>query len=209
MKNFNTLKKYPFFFITLLITISIWIAGTNTSLFFKINALHGLLPDSVWNALNTLTSPANGFLALTLLILTFLFRREKWLNVLLLIVSYYVIFQIVKMVVHSPRPYALYNLNTFFWIPLSHHINTIVDHQSFPSGHVGNAAIFTFASIRLFAENKMWLRILFVIFLMLTVFARICTGWHFPLDVLAAILISFILTQICWRIPLRKSQKRI
>jgi undecaprenyl-diphosphatase len=207
MKNFSHLgfqaiKKYAFFLIILLITLIIWITGTNETLFFAINARHTLLPVSVWMAINDLASPIYGILPLMLLVLTLCFRREKWFNIVLLIISYYVVFELLKLTIHAARPHMSYDLHTFFWIPLTDNsITKFIANQSFPSGHTGNAAIFVFALIRLFAQHKIWLRLLLLAFLVIVMITRICTGWHFPLDVLGSVLISFILTELCWRVP--------
>ena len=203
----KAVKKYTFFLIISIIALVIWITGTNEKLFFTINSYHTLLPVFYWNFINDFASPMHVILPLILLVLTLCFRREKWLNVVLLIITYYVIFELLKISIHSPRPHMAYDPHTFFWVPLADSsITKFTANQSFPSGHAGNAGIFVFALIRLFAKNKIWLHILLLAFLVLVMVTRICTGWHFPLDVLCSVLISFILTELCWRIPSRSNR---
>lgn len=211
MKNINhlgilTTKKNAFFLVTLLVTLIIWATGTNHGLFLVINSQHGLLPVSVWDALNTIANPwfigRLPALPTALVVLTLCFRREKLLNVILLIIAYYITFDLVKIFFPESRPFVQFNPDTFFWVPLADSkVTALLANRSFPSGHAGSAAIFVFASIHLFASNKIGLQVLLLTFLLLVMLARICTGWHFPLDVLASVLISFILTELCWPIP--------
>lgn len=205
MKNtslVNTLKKHPYFLLTGVFTLIIWITGLNGSLFLLINAQYHIFPTSFWVALNTLSDPKNGILPLILLVACCL-RREKLLNIVILILAYYVIFQLLKTVINSPRPYMVFKPTELFWIQLPHtEFSLKAAMRSFPSGHAGEAAIFVFGSIHLWAENKRWLRVLLITFLILVMLARICTGWHFPLDTLVGALLGFVLTEICWYLPI-------
>jgi membrane-associated phospholipid phosphatase len=206
MKNtqsiINTFKKHPFFIAIFIATVLIWLASLNNPLFLFINQGFKLLPLSFWNTINNLSNPSYGILSLILLI-SCCFRREKLLNIVMLIIAYYIIFQFLKTIIHSPRPYIVYNAGEFFWIPLSSSdFSQAAGMRSFPSGHTGQAAIFVFASIHLWAENKrLWLRTLFIAFLGIVMLTRLCTGWHFPLDVLTGALLGFVLTEIFWYLP--------
>ncbi len=206
----NMLKKHPLFLCTFIATLIIWITGLNGPLFLLINAQYNLVPVFFWETLNSLSDPHAGILPLILLIVTCCFRREKLLNVVILILAYYVVFQLLKTGIHSPRPYAVYGLGDFFWIPqATPHFSKAVALRSFPSGHTGEAAIFVFASIHLWAEHKRWLRVLFTLFLVLVMLARICTGWHFPLDVLCGAMFGFLLTELCWYLPIPSKARLI
>lgn len=212
MKNtqlISTLKRHPFFLLALVTTIIIWITGLNGPLFLLINAQHNLLPESFWIALNTLSDPHHGILPLILLI-SCCFRREKILNIVILILAYYVIFQVLKLSIHAPRPYIVYKSGAIFWSQLSSSdFSQKSAMRSFPSGHAGEAAIFVFALIHLWAESRklLWLRIFLITFLILVMLARICTGWHFPLDVLCAALLGFILTEFFWSLPILTAKR--
>lgn len=204
------LKKHPLFILMTIVALFIWISGINGALFLFINAQHNILPDSVWDAINTLANPAYGILLLAPLLLALIFRRKKVFNILLLILAYCLVFKVLKTFVHEPRPFITYDLKDFFWIPISNaHLSHYKVMDSFPSGHAGAAAIFTFSTIHLLGEHKRWLRVLLIAFLILVMLTRVCTGWHFPLDVLVAALLGFVLTEICWNLPLfRFFQKR-
>jgi membrane-associated phospholipid phosphatase len=43
-----------------------------------------------------------------------------------------------------------------------------------------------------------------LLLLILTAFARICTGWHWPLDVIASGLIGYLLVKVCFAINLKR-----
>lgn len=196
MKNIK--QFHPFFLATLIATLYIQFTGINHALFFTINAQHALLPVSIWGWINIISSPSSGILPILLLIITACFRRHKIRQVILLIVIYYIVFYCLKISFHMPRPYIQFNPLSFYWLYWFPHDNSITQaYASFPSGHTGNAAIFVFTLSYLFAQNKYWLRTLLLMFLILVMLTRICTGWHFPVDVLAGALIGFVLTRLC------------
>lgn len=189
----KTIKNYWLFILTFIAIITIWLTNTNHSLFFAINSQHVILPTAIWNAIIFLTLEKNGILPLLLLIITFIFRREKVVNVILLIAAYYVLFYLLKITFHEARPFIQHNPLTFHWLPQPDIATR--SYRSFPSGHTGNMAIFVFALSRLFAQNKLWLRVILLVLLVFTMLAQICTGWHFPIDVLSSALIGFILVE--------------
>lgn len=197
-KSIPFIKKYGIFILTLIITLVISLSGTNHSLFFFINEHHTIFPDTVWETINYIAWPSTGILPILLILITLIFHREKTRNVILLILIFIIIFYLLKTFTHEARVYIQYQTSTFYWLNnFPKTISQSESYLSFPSGHVGNMAIFIFTLSYLFAQNKFWLRTLLLIPLALTMLARICTGWHFPLDVLAAVLIAFILVQIC------------
>ena len=192
----NIIKNYWLFMLTLIAVIAIWLTNTNHSLFFAINSQHTFLPTAAWTAIIDLTQEKKAILPVLLLVITFLFRRDKIINVILLISAYYVIFYLLKITFHEARPFIQHDLSLFHWLPQDDIATR--SYRSFPSGHTGNMAIFVFAISHLFAQNKLWLRILLLVLLVFTMLAQICTGWHFPIDVLSSALIGFILVLICF-----------
>ncbi len=116
-------------------------------------------------------------------------------------------FTILKHLVHEARPYVVLPLNSFYWLNQFEE-TTKSAYLSFPSGHTGNIAVFAFAmNIMFFDKNKLmqFIMLLLIIFIAL---ARICTGWHWPLDVLASGLIGYILAKIIFAIDFKKITRK-
>ena len=192
----SLLKNYWLFFVGFAMMLVIFMTNTNHDLFFLINSHHAIIPDAVWSGIIYVSAPQNGILSLALLLITWFFRRNKIVNVMLLIFAYFLFFGLIKIIFHEARPYIQYNPLTFHWLPQPHALERA--YRSFPSGHTGNMAVFVFALSYFFAQKKLWLRILLVALLIITMFAQICGGWHFPIDVLASGLIGFGLVQACF-----------
>lgn len=189
----------PYSLVLFLLSIAggvfIWYSGLNQEVFLLINHQHGILPDDVWLAFNML-SYSKYFILPTLLILaTILLRRDKLLNVILLIGAYFVLFAALKHLIGEARPYIVLPQDSFFW--LNQYENAVKSaHLSFPSGHTGNVAVFAFGLNYLLFANKKWLQFLMFMLVIMVALARICTGWHWPLDVLASSLIGYVLVKI-------------
>ena len=179
----------------------IWLGGFNQSLFYLINTQYAILPDKIWNAIDFTAS--SQFLPILLVVIVFLCKREYTFRAILIVVGYVIIFAGLKILVGEARPYAVLPLDSFHWINnLSE--STEKAYKSFPSGHTARAAIFAFTLIALFCQNsKYWLRILLFIFLIMVMVTKICTGWHWPLDVLASCVISYVLVKCCLCICLK------
>lgn len=209
----NLIKNYWLFFLTFISIIGIWVTHTNQFLFLTINAYHTIFPASFWELVNYISGPSSRILPILMIIIVALFRRDKILNVFLLIFAYFAVFDVLKNLVHEARPFMQLDAVSFYFLsplPRASLMLNVDAYRSFPSGHTGNMTIFVFTLSYLFAQNKPWLRILLIFSLALVMISRICTGWHFPIDVLSAALIGFILTQICMtlNIPIKwKKQK--
>lgn len=173
----------------------IWFDGLNQEIFLAINHQHAVLPNDVWLAFNMLSYNKYFILPTLLLIATALLRRDKFINVILLIGAYFVVFATLKHLIGEARPYITLPQDSFFW--LNQYENAVKSaHLSFPSGHTGNVAIFAFGLNYLIFANKKWLQFLMLMLVLMVAFARICTGWHWPLDVLASSLIGYVLVKI-------------
>lgn len=196
-KNIDAIKNYVPVIVMFMVAMTIFLTGTNHKLFFIINAHHDWLPVVMWKAIIFITWEKDGLLPIALLIITWIYRREKMKNVLMLIVAYYALFFLLKITVHEARPYIQYDPSTFYWLP--QHDVTGRAYHSFPSGHTGNMAIFVFSLIYFFVQEKPWIRPVLALCLVLTMMAQICTGWHFPLDVIGSAILGFILTAVCLR----------
>ena len=190
------------FFVSL--GIVIWLTQSNQELFLILNSHHAIMPDALWGFLNLLSYSKFFILQVLLLLLSYFKCREKFYNVVFLILAYYLLFALLKSLVGEARPYIVLPEGSFFW--LNHFENAAKSaHKSFPSGHTGNMAVFVFAMNSMFFAGKKGAQFLMLLLLFATAFARIFTGWHWPLDVLASGLIGYLLVQICMRINVRKN----
>jgi undecaprenyl-diphosphatase len=173
----------------------IWSFHLNQPLFYLINSWHTMLPNSVWDFFNVVAYSKYFILPCILLVLTALFCREKTLKVVLLIIAYYVVFAVLKKAVGEARPYVVLPQGSFYWLNL--HENALkVAHKSFPSGHTGLMSVFAFAMMALFFPRLKIAQVILFALIVLTALARICTGWHWPLDTLASGLIGYLLVKV-------------
>ncbi len=186
----------------------IWGSGLNKPLFYMINSLHVYFPDLIWVIMNTITYPKLFILPIILLVITWLYKKEQLLNVILIIVSYYVVFLLIKVFSAEPRPYAVLPMDSFY---LMQGIQDMAGDAflSFPSGHAGNAAVFVFTLNRLIFDKKIGLRFVMYAFLLLVALARVCTGWHWPLDVMASIFVGYLIVLIEYSINLSSIKRKI
>lgn len=181
----------------LLLIAVIAITHSNRSLFYHINALHVYLPNYVWLAVNAVVYPRFFVLAVVLLVLTWWKRRECLWNVILVIAAYYCLFQGFKLWIFEARPHMTLDHHTFFW--LNHFENAVKSaYNSFPSGHVGNMAVFIFSLNTLFFQKNWPMQCVLLLALVFVMLARICTGWHWPIDVLASAAIGALLVRLCF-----------
>ncbi len=187
----------------LILALGIWATGSNQQLFYAINHEHGLLPDQIWSFFNLLSYSRFFILPVLLLLIASSLKREMLPHVIILITAYYVVFYVLKAAVGEARPYIVLPEGSFYW--LNHFENAVKSaHKSFPSGHTGNMAVFAFAISSMFFGGKKGLQFLMLLLVAFTALARICTGWHWPLDVLASGLIGYLLVKIVFAIPLRR-----
>ena len=126
---------------------------------------------------------------------------------MLVIIAYFVVFAVLKAAVGEARPYIVLPEGSFFW--LNHFEDAVKSaHKSFPSGHVGNMTVFAFSLSSMFFAYKKGLQFLMLLLVVVTGFARICTGWHWPLDVLASGLIGYLLVRVCFAIKFQRQARR-
>lgn len=198
------LARYWLLVLTLVAILVINLTHTNQWLFIKINAAHGYLPDTVWLVFNFVSYSRFFILAILLLLITYQWRRKQLINVVFAIVAYYVVFAVLKHIVAEPRPYLVLNPQHFFWL---NHFEEAVksSHYSFPSGHAGNMAVFVFSLITLFFQKKPLSRVILIALLVLTMLARICTGWHWPIDVFVSAVLGFLIVKLAfaWRLSFK------
>lgn len=189
-------KSYGLLAAAVVLGLIVWGFKLNMPLFLAINAQHVLLPDVIWQRINFVSYAKTFILPGLLLLLTLNLRRDKFKNVVMLVVLFYVVFYVLKIAFHEARPFVILPAESFHFLHGSQ--NMIKEmYRSFPSGHTGNMAMFAFASMSLFCANSRVAKAVLFLLVIVVGLARIATGWHWPLDVLASGIISYILVQIC------------
>ena len=204
LSKFHSILIFAFF---LILALGIYQSNINHSLFFTINSFHNLLPVKFWEFINLLAYRKYLILQVLLLVITFLWKRDKLLNVIALIMAYFIVFAALKMFFGEARPYIALDPNSFYWLNMYEDAAKSA-YQSFPSGHVGNMAVFAFAISSMFFDKSKLLQFLMLLLVLVTGITRICTGWHWPLDVIASGLIGYLLVKICLSINLGKANLR-
>ncbi|MEA3272811.1 MAG: phosphatase PAP2 family protein [Patescibacteria group bacterium] len=122
-------------------------------------------------------------LAIVFLIVVFK-KKERWWNttrIFLSTVFAYIISQLIGFLYFRPRPFALLD-------GVNELIKKSPFEKSFPSDHTTGAFAIAFA---VFLLNKKWGSV-FLVIACLIGFSRIFVGVHYPLDVLAGILVGFL-----------------
>lgn len=189
------------FIVFVLLDLGIWITGTNHQLFFIINSHHNLLPKDIWLFFNFIGYTKFFILTSILFLITLVKRRDRLINVILLIFAYYIVFALFKTIVGEARPYIVLPAADLYW--LNNFENAVKSaYKSFPSGHTGGMAILAFACSKMFFANKKSLQFLMLLLVVIMGFSRICTGWHWPVDVITSGLIAYVLVKICFAFDL-------
>lgn len=194
--NGSKYTGYIIFSLFLLAAILIWGLKLNQVIFYKINQLHTLLPDYIWQAANIIAYTKFAILPIILLLLTFFFRRSKLLNVILAIVLFFVIFWGFKKIFGEARPIVVLPHDSFFWLKFIKETSLSNNYMSFPSGHTGNMAVFVFSLMGLFFPRSKLARLVLFLLLIFVGVARICTGWHWPLDVIISGMVGYLIVKI-------------
>lgn len=120
------------------------------------------------------------FLIVIPLVLLYMYLKKdkNVFSFVALFIALYIVGEVIKLIVREPRPCNVPNLS---WI------NSIGCESSFsfPSNH---ATVLT--GVALFTSSYRYLRILYVIWLLLVLFGRVYLGLHYLTDVIAGAIIS-------------------
>ncbi len=195
----NNTQLLPMYSVALFIVVLgidafIWFAQLNNQLFLTINHYHSILPDAIWNMINMLAYTKYGITPIILILATSILRRDKLINVIILIISFFVVFAALKYLVGEARPYVVLPHDSFYWI--NNFEDTVKSaYKSFPSGHTGNIAMLAFTTNYLFFSRCKLMQFVMLLLVVIVGIARICTGWHWPVDVITSGLISYILVK--------------
>ena len=120
-----------------------------------------------------------------ILLLPIMFGQSAWIASLHMTVTGiigYLIYRVIKSSTERLRPYACSDNINLASMPL--------DKYSFPSGHTLHAVNFTIIATYYFPD----LAIILLPFTVLTGFARVILGLHYPTDVVIGGLIGFLIS---------------
>ncbi len=152
----------------------------NTQIFFAINHLAG---QWVWlDKLGVFFAEYLIYLFAVMVVLLWFkrdLRKHVYLAIVSAIVSRLIIVEVLKRLVNHPRPYEI--------VPGIHQILTDSEHgMSFPSGH---AVILFSLAFAFYGTRYFWPA---VILATLGSVSRVFVGVHFPLDILASVVIALL-----------------
>lgn len=201
-------KDYFFVYILILITFVIWGGNYNYLLFALLNSHHTILPNKYWEMLENIADVRLYIYPFLLIILTVIFRRQKLFNVVILLVSSYIILSLLQSYFNISRPFMILPRGSFFWLG-SYGDSDDLGYPGFPSLHIGDLAIFSFALNNLFFKDRFWVEFLVLLRILLISIARVFAGWHWPLDMLGTLLVSYLLVEICMGLKFNKYLNRI
>jgi membrane-associated phospholipid phosphatase len=205
MKNFSgTIRCNPAYFFGYFlfsIVLSVYCLALNKSDgFLFINRFHLKLLDYFFILFTNL---GNGIFVIGLMIFMLFRRKVGWtLQIGISFLISGLLVQVVKHLIHSPRP------KLFFGPGAIHCIQGITGTgtSSFPSGHTATIfALTTLLSIY-FPDRRSG--IFFILIAILTGFSRVYLSQHFPIDVLAGSFAGVLISMVIYLlIPLKYFEK--
>lgn len=142
-----------------------------------------------WSWLDLIMIFSAEWLGYLLIVYVLWWGWKKGFNIIMLtlgsaIIARYIFVELIRYFVYSPRPFAILQ-----------NINQLIAHEptsSFPSGHVSFYFALAFGAYFLNKKTGCWSFVLAG----LVGFARIYVGVHWPLDVLAGILVGWAAARI-------------
>lgn len=165
------------------------ILSLNRTLFFKTFAMSGQNP-----AFDSLMVLAANYLIFLAIILIFAFalkqniRNKKALLFTIFSMGVgFIILKLTSLIIFEPRPFLTYAIKPLLANPPTD--------GSFPSHHTLILSIITFSQ----ASYKTRYTWLIFLALVLTGFARVFIGVHYPLDILGGLLIGALTVLISWQ----------
>ena len=182
-----SIKQQQFFFysylLVLLAAVFFLVSNGKVNSFILLNSYHRHWLDNFFIAYTNL---GDGIFAILLALIYFFVLKNRKVGVVLLLAyaSTGILVQIIKPLLHSPRPLVYFRPQHFpFFIDSIIHAGN----NSFPSGHTATA--FAIATVLAFYTTGPVRQVLLLLVAVLVAFSRVYLSQHFLLDVLAG---SFI-----------------
>ena len=196
----HCVRDYGVFAAIVVLSLWIFVFKLNQPVFLLINSMHFILPVHVWQVINFVSAPKHFILPILLLLITWQWKRTDLVRIIPMIVFFYILFYVLKILVGEARPFMVLAQNSFYLLPTTGDMMKDAYH-SFPSGHTGMMTMFSFAILQMFMLNSKLVKGLLYLFPVIVGVARIATGWHWPLDVLVSGLLGYLTVVLyLWRI---------
>ena len=186
----NNIKQHQFFFysylVLLIAAVFFLVNNGKANSFILLNGYHRNWLDYFFIAYTNL---GDGIFAILLALFYFFVLKKRKLGVVLLLAyaSTGIFAQIIKPLLHSPRPLVYFRPEHFpFFIDSIIHAGN----NSFPSGHTVTA--FAIATVLAFYTTNKMQYVLLLLAATLVAFSRVYLSQHFLLDVLAGSFIGLL-----------------
>ena len=186
----NSIKQHQFFFysylVLLIAAVFFLVNNGKANSFILLNGYHRNWLDYFFIAYTNL---GDGIFAILLVLFYFFVLKKRKLGVVLLLAyaSTGIFAQIIKPLLHSPRPLVYFRPEHFpFFIDSIIHAGN----NSFPSGHTVTA--FAIATVLAFYTTNKMQYVLLLLAAALVAFSRVYLSQHFLLDVLAGSFIGLL-----------------
>lgn len=188
--SINQIKQHQFFFYSYLIGLmaAVFFLASNgkANSFLFLNSYHRNWLDNFFIGYTNL---GDGIFALLLALVYFFVLKKRKLGFVLLLAYALtgIVAQIIKPLLHSPRPLVYFHPQHFPFF-----IDTIIHsgNNSFPSGHTVTA--FAIATVLAFYTTNKIQYLLLLLAAALVAFSRVYLSQHFLLDVLAGSFIGVL-----------------
>jgi undecaprenyl-diphosphatase len=138
---------------------------------------------------------AKSFLIVIPILVIYLLLKKD-MNVYSLVVAgilLYVVSDAIKLITKEPRPCNIQELVNGSYPLIINHVGCEASY-SFPSNH---ASVLT--GLVIFLKNYKYVRVLYVVWLVLILFGRIYLGLHYFTDVIAGAALSLVIAYIIYR----------
>ncbi len=188
--SINQIKQHQFFFysyfVVLIVAVFFLVNYGKIDSFLFLNSYHRNWLDDFFIGYTNL---GDGIFALLLALVCFFVLKKRKLGFVLLLayLSTGIAAQIIKPLLHSPRPLVYFHPQHFPFF-----IDTIIHsgNNSFPSGHTVTA--FAIATVLAFYTTNKIKYVLLLLAAALVAFSRVYLSQHFLLDVLAGSFIGVL-----------------
>ena len=190
-----SIKQHQFFFysylLVLIAAVFFLVSNGKVNSFILLNSYHRSWLDNFFIAYTNL---GNGIFVILLALIYYFFLKKRKAGVILVLAyaSTGILAQIIKPLLHSPRPLVYFRPQHFpFFIDSVIHAG----YNSFPSGHTVTA--FAIATVFAFYTTSKLQYVLLLLAAALVAFSRVYLSQHFLLDVLAGSFIGLLGGIVC------------